>query len=105
MKKTTKKIHPLTRSTARNNIFEKRIEELASLPTKGRIVELNYDLKALNINYNTFGNIDGARLCSYDQEDESINIRINHSECPSFWLEIVLSLDKLEEWLSRIKKE
>lgn len=51
--------------------------------------------------YNSFGRIDSARLLEYDPEHKIITIRVDHSETPSFWLQLEIPLDQLNEWLSR----
>ena len=48
---------------------------------------------------NMYSKIDGARLDHYDPETRTVHIRVDHSTHPSFYLELDISLDKLERWL------
>ncbi len=74
-----------------------------SLVAKGRITEVVYDHligRGLITKCNKPQKIDGVKLDSYDQDERTITVRMDHSECLSFWIEIVVSLDRLEEWIN-----
>jgi len=55
-------------------------------------------------NLNKFGVIDSVKLQSFDQETNSIKMRIDDSNVPGFWMEINIRFIKLEKWVKKMKK-
>lgn len=74
----------------------------------GRVQETTYIKDMVSsrphVVYNTSGIIDGAHLDGYDKDTNSVSIRIDHSETPSFWIGLTLPLDKLAEFVKREKE-
>ena len=55
-------------------------------------------------NLNKFGVIDSVKLESFNPETNSINIRIDDSNVPGFWMEIHILFTNLEKWVKKMKK-
>ena len=99
-----------------NSIIDRAIDRVnnndnaGKLIAKGRIMEqTTYQLDGhsypiIGVKYNKFGRVDGAKLMSYDSDSDTVTIRVDHSETPSFWLEIQLPVNRLTEWVKNIDK-
>ena len=94
-------------TTVANNKLQAigRITELVE-HTKGRRVapeELEHQSYGrTNIpKYNTNKVVDGVTLLRYDRDTNRVTIRCDHTECPSFWLEILLPLDQLDQFVKQ----
>ena len=55
-------------------------------------------------NLNKLGVIDSVKLESFDQETNSIKMRIDDSNVPGFWMEINIRFTNLEKWVKKMKK-
>jgi hypothetical protein len=71
------------------------------LEARGRITEVVYDRCAPQVVVNELGKVDGARFASYDPDTETMTIRVDHSETPSFWLELSFTEKQLKEFVRK----
>ena len=77
----------------------KEYEELSKIQNvKGRVQDGDKNL-------NKFGNINGARLQSFNETTKTLTIRVDDTNVPGFWMEIPLKLDQVEKWIKLINKE
>lgn len=70
------------------------------LDAKGRISGCSVDGKPIT-NYGA--EIDGARLWQYDEDCDSVCIRVDHSTIPEFWMEIKVSPKQLISFVQNAK--
>ncbi len=98
-----------TTTTTPLSVAQLMADTTGKLKAKGRITEQTayrvdkHSHSMAGVKYNTFGKVDGARLMSYNSESNTVEIRVDHSETPTFWLEIQLPLDQLKQWIEGIK--
>jgi len=91
---------PEARSLASmGELYLARAAEQAHLPmARGRIMDMT-DKGAIT---NQMGKVDFARLTEYDPVHQTVRIRVDHSTCPSFWLEVDLPLAKLGAFIAAV---
>lgn len=53
---------------------------------------------------NRFGKIDGVFI-EYDEENDNLEIRANHSEIPEFWTSYRIPVGELLEWLGNLRSD
>lgn len=69
---------------------------------KGRIEGRNEEGKSI---VNPFGMVDGARLVDYNPGSRILDIRVESTAVPNFWLEIPLPLDQVDQYVAFMTAE
>jgi hypothetical protein len=66
------------------------------LEAQGRIVDQGENFQPI---FNAKQRVDGARLLCY--EEDAMTLRVDHSECPGFWLEMRLPLREINAFCNQ----
>jgi len=68
---------------------------------RGRIAEfeLNDGDRVPRVHYNTAQRVDNARMMWYNEDEDAVHIRIDHSETPAFWLEFDLPMEQVVQFI------
>src|SRR6185436_10066057 len=80
--------------------IEEYSTDIQKIEAIGRISWMEYELSRSGVcipflRYNSNKKIDSVQL-DFDQDNEELKIRHDHSECPEFWMETRISLQDLK---------
>lgn len=78
--------------------------ELGKLTARGRIEKVVTSRGRTHGVVNMGGEIDNARLLTYDKESNTIILRMDRSTHQEFWAEVYIPVEQLRNWLAAEKR-